>query len=478
MKALFILVGILLSGCAPMQIKISYGSSPTPIPTETSVPILVPIPIPATQTSILSTPTFTSTPTVIASPTQTNTPTLTNTPAPSATPTMPKINPPRQVTFKFDDGIPSDQREFIQTAMAMGQNVFGDTDPFTVYAFADINALMDEVSRAQGIPRTQQNANALYRDYQSYFDRGSSVSTKGSFFVGAIGAWQSRTVTSKLSDLSFGYWAQVKYTLAGTSATGDIPGYWINRGAFALAQQAVLFKYGYADPAAVRREAMQQSRGLLSSLSMLEKETPSISEDISAGDTLGYLAVDYLAQNYGGELMVLRKYWENLPRNFGLQPDFLATFGMSTDDFYAKFEDYRRSVFPPYCGRSGGFVLPGANDSISLRYIRQDSPGAITFNSSRFTSTAPAPVAYTFCITGFLPFSYQRGLPLLADRNAAMKLPPSASWFSCGGSCILVYMPQSVAPGTYTFAVELPDRRRAEVQFQHSIPAVIPTPKP
>ena len=396
-------------------------------------------------------------------------PTRTRTSTPIPTPTIPKLILPSGVTFKFDNGVPAAEREIIQTVMALARDVFGDAGTFTVYAYADENALLDQVARNLNVSRNDpQIAPAFYREYQQQFDQGGLVTGRGIIYLSATNLWGSRSFQNKLSSLTFAYFDQVRSNLAGTYAFTSP---WFDYGILTWAQNVVMFKYGYADQEQFRREAIQRSRGVLNSLTAMADEKKADSEDPSEKRILGYLALDYLAANYGGEQAVFRKFWENFPKYPGWQLAFKATFGLTLDEFYPKFEEYRRIKFPPDCGAAGSFSPPALNAPLTLRFIRQDPPGAITFSSFPDTSVAPAPVAYTFCASGY-------PLPSLQNMNTAIKLPTaSLDWYPCGGNCIIVYMPQSATPGSYTFAIELPDKRRTEVQFQHSIPPAA-TPKP
>lgn len=461
MKYIIMVLVLALSACGP-------GATPTPQATATSAPTLSP-----TETSTLaatptpaatSTSAATSTATIIPSPTQTRTPTS------IPKPTLPKFGPPNGVTFKYDDGVPPEERDFIQNAIAASQNVFGDAGTFTVFAYSDVNALMDLVAKNFNVSRSDPRvADGLYRGYQQTFDAGGLVTDAGIIWLSAIPAWRARSVPSKLSSLSFGYFNQARNKLAGTGAATNP---WFDYGVLTWGQNAVLFKYGYADPVQFRREAIQRSRGVLNSLSTMEDEKKADSEDPNEKRFLGYLALDFLAANYGGEQAVFRKFWENYSKYPGWQLVFKGTFGLSLEEFYPKFEEYRRAQFPAQCGAVGSFSLPAPNAQLFLNFVRQDPPGALAFSAFSATANPPAAVAYTFCASGVQ-------LTSLQDLNAALKLPAaSLGWVSCGGNCVIVYMPQSASPNSYTLAIELPDKRRAEVQFQHSIPPAAVTPKP
>jgi hypothetical protein len=219
--------------------------------------------------------------------------------------------------------------------------------PFEVYAYANVNPSTDGAGRTLTTPShvavtSLRSDDVLYRGYQQYFDRGGYVSAGSYFYLSAIGAWQTESLQAKLSDMSWAYFSQVKNNLASSADTTDLNNAWFNAGVFSRAQYQTLFKYGYADPALVRRQAVAQSRGQTVSLGALESEEQANALDPGTVSALGYLAVDYLATNYG-EQAVYKSFWENYPISPGLRADFKSTFGMTTAEFYAKFADYLRT---------------------------------------------------------------------------------------------------------------------------------------
>ena len=85
-----------------------------------------------------------------------------------------------------------------------------------------------------------------------------------------------------------------------------------------------------------------------------------------SGDNLSYalgrLAVGLLADDYGG-LQALTQFYRAIEPGTIWQEAFENTFGISIDDFYQKFEDYRSENFPPEQRFPEAFAPPGLDGS-------------------------------------------------------------------------------------------------------------------
>jgi len=74
------------------------------------------------------------------------------------------------------------------------------------------------------------------------------------------------------------------------------------------------------------------------------------------GHNLGALAVRWLVQRAGEESVIA--FWRELEQSETWQDAFLATFGMTTESFYAAFEKHREDVFPTPSRIQGTVVGP------------------------------------------------------------------------------------------------------------------------
>jgi len=441
---LFALMFVLV-GCAPAASSVAQPSATAP-----AIALATATATTASTSTPLATPTDTPSPI----PTATRTPTLTATPLPT----------PSGVTFKFDDGVPQSQRDTIIQGLAMARSYLGDSRPMTVIAYADLNAQMDEIARVRGVPRT-----SLTRQLQLLqTDRPFGSADLLAFPMSKT--WQSRAKEVNLQYAVHEYFHAVEAFLTNTDPFNYVVAEWLYEGTADFASYHVLAKYGYYNLDDVYKGRLERTRGVVSPLSTMEVQRVAEREMINTPYYFGYLADEMLAK-MAGEDAVLRKFWENYPKYPGWQLAFQATFGISLDEFYKRFEETRRAQFPPFCGTQGEYIAPGTSDPFTLKFVKQVAPGVLTYPEFSFTSNSPAPVAYVFCATGY-------NLTTVTDIRPTYQFPPGyAGWVSCGGNCVVVYMPQKITASTFTFTIDLPDKRHAEAQFQHSIlPAVTPKP--
>jgi hypothetical protein len=258
------------------------------------------------------------------------------------------------------------------------------------------------------------------------------------------------------------YFHQIQFALSGRNPKGLPAPDWLIEGS-ADYEVFRIFVEGYQFHEFERARAINKDRiwGLHSQLSSLNTMDHAHAEDTSAAWTLGLVATEFLAKNYG-EQGILKKYWEARSTRTW-QDAFSNTFGISTDEFYNKFEEYRRTNYPSYCS-------PSENQtSLAIRLARQLSPGS-------FQAFPATYIPYVFCVSGT-----QVGTWTSAQRKAGFKKPTGTTGVRvnfCGGNCVVLAIRHDTLPGTYTFAVEAPDGRKAETLFQHtrSIPTRPPLP--
>jgi hypothetical protein len=370
------------------------------------------------------------------------------------------------VTFQFDAGVALDQREVIQNGVAFGQMYFGEAGPVSVFASTDLDALAAEADKLYRRSATSESS----QDFRRMFSTGQWLASGGSggIFVWVTDRWKQETPTYKQKSLVHEYFHVVQSWLAkkGPSAAGPI---WLSEGAADIAAFGTMARIGAYTLDEVRADRITQTRGMLSPLSSMLTLKDTEVEDTGYPYRVGYLATEYLVSSYGDDrLNVLRKFWEAQGKGASWQNAFKATFGMSVDDFYPKFEEYRRAQFPPYCGSVGTSLAQATPAPFGVRFVRQLMPGAMPRLDAAWTN--PPNIPYVFCATG-------TKLSLLP--NSVYKFPTGyGGWIACGANCITIFMRPSTTAGTYTFAITLPSGERAEATFEHSIPSVTATPKP
>lgn len=263
------------------------------------------------------------------------------------------------------------------------------------------------------------------------------------------------------------YFHSLQKFIAKRSNGEEIAPIWYLEGGAEYESYRVIESLSLANKDQVDKEKTQLSRGLLMPLSSMETKKGALANDERAVYALGYMATEFLALNFG-EGTVARKFWETRSTVATWQEAFKATFGISIEEFYQRFEQYRAAQFQPYCGQVGE---PPAAD-LAIQFVRRFPAGVTTIQDRRM-SYAPN-IGYVFCFKGM-----QFGLLDNDQQNAALVRPHTASgWLPCGGNCVIIYMAPSVSPGAYTAGITLSDGRHAENSFEHTLGDGTSTPTP
>ena len=336
----------------------------------------------------------------------------------------------------------------------------------TVFAYANFDALAAEADTFYKRAATSDGS----KSFREMFSTGKWIASggSGSIWVWVSDRWKQRSAAFRDKSLIHEYFHIVQSWLAkkGLTATGPI---WLYEGAADIAAYGSAAQLGEFSLDEVRADKITQSRGMLSPLSSMITLQDTLIEDTEDPYQVGYLATEYLVSKYGDDrLNVLRKFWEAQGKGTPWQDAFRTTFGMSVDEFYPKFEEYRRAQFPPFCGTVGAPLAQATPAPFKVQFVRQLAPGEMPRSDAPWSN--PPNIPYVFCAAG-------TKLPWLP--NSAYKFPAgSAGWIGCGANCITIYMRTTTAPGAYTFAVELSDGQHAEAVFNHAPNPATATPRP
>lgn len=387
--------------------------------------------------------------------------TLTST-SPAATVRPPTLVPafsptPVGVAFKFDEGVPQAERDTIQNAITLASRQFGDAGPLAVFAYANFDALTEEYLRYNKRSPTDPNF-IFFRDYLKN-DIWRAAAYENAIWVWVSDKWKPLTLEEKTMTLLHEYFHVMQFWLAKrrVSASGPV---WLSEGAAMTQGLKASASIGLTNLDQERAERTLQTRGIVHSLRAFETMESIEAIDSNIPYSLGFRAVEFLVSNYGGD-GALRNFWDAQGKGATWQTAFQSSFGIALNDFYSKFEEYRRADFPPYCG-----MVPAGNASptpapFAVTFAGQFPAGSLSFANSAWTQAPNIP--YVFCATGF-----QMASLTAAQKSAALKGPPArVGWYSCGGNCLIVIIKPTTPAGAYTFAIELPDGRRAETVFQH-----------
>lgn len=404
------------------------------------------------------TPTKTATPTRTPTATRTFTPTRTPTVTPSLTPTSLPI--PSRFSFKFDDGVEPAQRRLIQDNLAYAYQKLGDVGTIHVYASPNLDHVMQDWSAFRRYSLTS----AIAVETRQRFENSLlAVAGDGGIWMWTGDRWKSTSVNEQARVVIHEYFhdAQSYYANMFSSSTGPT---WLTEGAAEYVAIRLGSERGLFDGATRLRQVADGARGITKALSTMELLKAAQAEDSDAPYTVGVLAAELLATRYGYDNLTI-KYWKNRA-TLSWQQAFQKTFGISTTAFYKEFEEYRNAKFPPYCpGPLETTALP-----FGIEFDRQHAPGGVVNAVNAWTQ--PPNIPYTFCIKGFT-FS---SLSVEQMKKSVIMPAGNSGWQACGGNCIALFMRSNSAAGPYTFTIQLPDGRRAQSTFQHSVISATATP--
>jgi hypothetical protein len=373
---------------------------------------------------------------------------------PTFTSTATPWSPPTAVTFDFDDQISALNKSVIQDSIAIGQHAFGEAGPIIVYARTNLDTLMDAYYRHEKISANNPNAISLRGVFERDLSSGFST-VSGAIYFYVSDRWLNMPQAERMRLAAHEYFHQVQFALSGRDSQEHLAPDWLVEGSANFETFRVFAEdYQFHEFERIRDMSKDMIWGLHSPLSSLDVRDQARTEDSRAPYALGLVATEFLAKNYGEET-ILKKFWETRATTRTWQDAFRSTFGITTNDFYAKFEEYRRANFSSYCDSSG---VP---TTLAMRLERQLLPGS-------FHAFPTSYIPYVLCVTGT-----QVGTWTSAQKETGFKKPIGVSDAQinfCGGNCVVLAIRQDTLPGTYTFAIEAPDGRKTETAFQYTRP--------
>lgn len=258
----------------------------------------------------------------------------TSTVLPSAASTLPAGVARRQlvvegspITVSYDDGMPGDIILSIEEMLPLARQDLGDSGPLVVHVYATVDAFV-----AAHAPADRRRA-------QQYADAGigASASPGAIWFYGPNYAPSSDR--SRRMVIFHEYFHTVQFTLSNRQ-TAKAPT-WLLEGTARYVEVRLGSRHGYVDFDRVRLSEIGRSRDL-GPLQTFETRAPVTAPGASGPYALGFVAADYLVNKVGLDA-VERLVWTEL-RIKDWRAAFAAAFGEPVEQFYASFEDYRRSL--------------------------------------------------------------------------------------------------------------------------------------
>ncbi|MDE3091655.1 MAG: collagenase, partial [Chloroflexota bacterium] len=423
----------------------------------TSTPMAIILPTAMAPPASSSTPTWTVAPTNTSTPSPTFTPTTFLTPTPKPLPAG-RANLPSTITIKYDDGVSPEMRDEIEKGAAMAYETLGEAGPVTVIAYANLDAMIAEQARLIGRAIDSPTITLNKKNFASGNTLAQANANTISIYT--AGGWKNASSAFHIQSLAHEYYHVLQSLRSQATFSADLGPKWLVEGTARYVENHTAAAYGLGKVEDAYRDALVAGSAFRNPLQSLETENGATMEDYSARYPLGYLAVEFLVSRYG-EDGILYKFWQAEATAPTWQDAFTQTIGVSPDEFYRQFEAFRLAQFPPLCGDIRNTVEKLYDDPLSIRLARQSAPGAMSLSYASYS--LPPNLAYAFCFDGV---NLAQVLPLAPK----LKLPAGyRGWQSLYPNVIVVYMPPSAVPGTYTFGIDLGDKGRAETKFEHTV---------
>ena len=268
--------------------------------------------------------------------------------------------------FVFGDQVSQEDqrriRESTELAMYYIQEETGVwVNDYTVYAFVDRENLLDVWYDAflehRGIPERERaewrrNVGDSWAAAEYTNPSGAGVD------IVLMGEWWSSDEKNLLRLMAHEYFHVVQfYGLSEFEAgvgshdvvykTGPA---WLLEGSAIYVQYRTgahegLLQHGASSFAEVKAWEMDRSRETAAPLPSMETYNGLKAAD-GVGYTLGFVAADFLVENFGG-LPAVMSFYEEIGPGTTWQAAFRSAFGISIREFYTAFEAYRLETFPP-----------------------------------------------------------------------------------------------------------------------------------
>ena len=267
--------------------------------------------------------------------------------------------------FVFGDQVSLEDQSNMQesTALAMYYIQEGTglwINDFTVYVFLEREKFLDVFLYETGRPERER---AKWREY--FLARGdhfasleyTRTSDEGRDGVFIYGKFFVSDVKRQLGIMAHEYFHVIQYNGIHEGPGGAPDNVrpngpeWLLEGSAEYVRARTgahegLLEHGESSFVEARAWRMAQAREIAAPLQSLEIQQAFLDFSDIGSFELGFMATDFLVDNFGG-LPALVSFYDEIGPGTIWQAAFQSTFDISIDEFYAEFEAYRTEHFPP-----------------------------------------------------------------------------------------------------------------------------------
>lgn len=251
-------------------------------------------------------------------------------------PRTPTVSPTPGISFRYDKGVTDQDRKDIEEGIALARKYLGDVYNVQVYAFSDLTCV-------------PENPDSL--DITCPNVRGNLGIATGNIVELnlATPSWKSsRALRISVVVHEYAHIVQ-NYSSSKQTATPLTLGFgplWLIEGAADYLSSWVVASEHIAEYDTLRASRVQAAKKIRLPLRTIESRQGAHDAGGGSEYTMGFLSTEFLAKNFGGEQNVLKFYKATATAPTWTEA-FKATFGVTIDEFYDKFEEYRMKNFPP-----------------------------------------------------------------------------------------------------------------------------------
>jgi hypothetical protein len=254
--------------------------------------------------------------------------------------TLLAANPTRLsgINYKYDNAATEQDRKIVERGVELAKKNFGDVLQVTIHAYGDFNALCDAYSQFEN------RAGCSHLDE----DMGMASGNGGIYINISSEGWQRNPDPLKMKTVLHEYVHIVQFYRSGGAQhfKPDTGPEWLVEGSAEFLSLRAIDNEHLIDFNLQRNRKIEQAKLVRTPLGITATGANAKDAEIYRLYALGFLATEFLAANHGGEGNILKFY--STISSFNAWPNaFKQTFGISIDEFYTQFEDYRQKNFPP-----------------------------------------------------------------------------------------------------------------------------------
>lgn len=258
-------------------------------------------------------------------------------PMTTSRPRTPTVSPTPGITFKNDKGVTPEQAKEIEEAIGLARKYLGTVYNVEVYAFSDISCL----------PQEPDSSDITCPSVRGYLGIATSnlieLNLATPSWQKSSSAGRKQVVIHEYVHIVQNYSASKQSASPLASALGPL---WVIEGGADYLSAWVVSSEQLTEYSTIRDNTITRAKRINAPLQTIESYSGARAAGPGSAYTMGFFGTEFLAKNYGGEQNVL-KFFRSIATSRTWHDAFRETFGISREDFYGKFEEYRRANFPP-----------------------------------------------------------------------------------------------------------------------------------